>query len=217
MKKFSALVIICLTAVMLSACSAFYDDQTQNYTQDNPYTTTVFLKLKEDVTFAPDLLANWKADVERIITATTGVETAKITAVNCDTKFSTTVSAYPVELTLANVPDTTTRKVVRPFKIYYTQTIYNPIALLPASEHFVYFVGYTFERRHSSANTKLISQDETGDYTYLWTTSEPIQVQNIYPNRPLYYVIIIGIVILVGVAVYGVSRYIDCKKRKMSL
>ena len=217
MKKLSALLLVCLTAVMLSACSAFYDETTQSYPQDEPYTATVYLKLNEGVTFTPDLLTNWKADIERIIIQSAEADTTKITAVNCDTEFSTMLSAYPVELTLSQVPASTVRKVVRPFKIYYTQMLYNPIALLPTNENFTYVVGFTFERRHSKANTDLISEDESGNYTYLWTTSNPIEIQDIYPNRPLYYVIVIGCTLVVGAVVYAICRYNDCKKRKMSL
>ena len=217
MKKLSALVLICCTAVILSACSVFHNDTTQTYPQDEPYTATVFLKLNDGVIFAPELLTNWKADIERIITENADSTTTKITAVNCDTTLVANLNAYPVELTLSNVPAATTRKVVRPFKIYYTQTIYNPITLLPANENFTYVIGYNFERRQSKANTDIISQDEDGSYTYLWTTGTMIEVENVYPNRPLYYVLIMAGAIVVGVVVYCIWRYIDCKKRNMSL
>jgi len=217
MKKLSALCLICLTACLLSACSTFYDDSTQTFSQDEHYTATVFLKLKDGITFTPELIINWKADVERMITENADANTTKITAVNCDTIATTNLNAYSVELTLTNVPDSTIHKVVRPFKIYYTQKIYNPIALLPPNENFIYIVGYTFERRHSDANTELISQDETGNYTYLWTTADLIEIKDVYPNRPLYYVIIIASAVILGVIVYAISRYNDCKKRKMSL
>ena len=214
MKKFTALVFIFLTALMLSACSTFHDDSTQTYPQDEPYTTTVFLKLKDGVMFKPEMLTNWQGDIERIITESADDTTnPKITAYSV----SGSASLYTVNLTLANVPASTMQKSVRPFKIYYTQTMYNPITLMPANEHFIYMVGYTFERRHSSANTEFINQDEDGNYTYLWTTSDPIEVKDIYPNRPLYYAILVAGALVVGVVVYLVSRYIDCKKRKMSL
>lgn len=217
MKKLSALVLVCLTAVVLSACSTFHGSTTETYPQDEPYTTTVFLQVNQDEMITPDLLVQWKADVERLITANADATEPKITAVDCDTNIAAGVSTFAVELTLANMPAATLKKVVRPFKIYYTQTLYNPIALLPVSDKFTYIVGFTFERRHSDANTDLISQEENGEYTYLWTTGDPIVIKDVYPNRPLYYLLIVVGAVIVGVAVYLISRYIDCKKQKSSL
>ena len=218
MKKLSAFVLICLTAMVLSACSAFHDESTQTFPLEEPYTATVFLQLNQGVIFTPELLTTWKADVERIITANAEETTLpKITAVSYDNNITAGTNTFPVELTLSNVPASTSYKVVRPFKIYYTQTIYNPIALLPANANFTYIVGFTFDRRHSWANTEFVSQDENGEYTYLWTSSEVIEIKDVYPNRTLYYVIIVAGALAVGVVVYLIKRYSDCKKQKISL
>ena len=213
MKKFSALVLVVLVAVMLSACTAFYDDELQTTAMSEPYQAVVFLQSKHGVNFQPSLLTEWEAEINRLITemALEDSVAPKITAV----KISDVASedTYTVELTLTNVPPLNIQKKVRPFQIYYTQTIYNPIELLPNSEHFNYIVGYTTERRHSFVNTEWIIS-RTRD---LLMKFQLIQFMDVYPNRPLYYFIIIAGSIVVGLIVYFVSRYSYCKKRQKQL
>ena len=217
MKKFGALFLVVLVAVMLSACTAFYDDELQTTAMSEPYQAVVFLQSKHGVNFQPSLLTEWEAEINRLITemALEDSVAPKITAV----KISDVASedTYTVELTLTNVPPLNIQKKVRPFQIYYTQTIYNPIELLPNSEHFNYIVGYTTERRHSFVNTEWIEKQDDGSYVYLWSSREPIQFMDVYPNRPLYYFIIIAGSIVVGLIVYFVSRYSYCKKRQKQL
>lgn len=221
MKKISAFIFIVLVAISLSACSSFYDDNTQTYPQDEPYTATVFLKVNQEMTFSVDKLTEWKGEVNTLIAQMALDENSadpKITNVKFQNSFSDDNSdTFTVELTLTNVPDSTLHKTVRPFKIYYQQTIYNPIKLLPESDTFTYVVGYSSTRRHSSANADLISMQDDGSYYYLWTSSDAIEFNDIYPNRPLYYLIVIAGAVVIGSFVYLISRHNDCKKTQKPL
>ncbi len=213
MKKISAFLCIILVAVAMSACSTFYDDTTKNYPQSNPMQTTIFLQIKAiPVGSTLDIeLTNWKAAV---LTQQPTQETAtKIIDINYATETST---VYRAELTLQNVPDSTAEKTVRPFQIFYTQKIYNPLALLPDSDVFQYNILFGAEHRHSSASTQDITYDN-GEYVYYWTDATPIEFTDVYPNRPLYIIIIIASAVVIGVITYLISRYYDCKKRKHQL
>lgn len=219
MKKLSALLLILLTTVMLSACTAFYDDSTQTYPQEATYQTTVFLQGKNGILITAERLAEWQAQIQTLIVGSSAdTVNPKITAVDCTPDATTDFSEpFPVNLTLANVPESTARKVVRPFRITYTETLYNPIALLPTSDNFEYVIGYTFERRHSETNADAVTMDEDGNYIYFWTSSDPLQIINVYPNRPLYYLLVVVGAVLIGALIYFINRYSDCKKRKMSV
>ena len=218
MKKLSAFLCVVLLAVTLSACQAFHDDTTQDYPQDEPFAAAVFLQVKDPTWFSIDLLTAWKADMERLITAmanSTDPDAPKITALS----FRETIDAdaallemYTVDLTISRVPPTTLSRAVRPFKIYYTQTVYNPIALLPDSNTFTYIIGYTSSRRHSTANTDWVNTTDDGEYVYFWTTGDTIEFHDVYPNRPLYYLLVFLGAGLIAVVVYLICRYNYCKK-----
>jgi len=217
MKKLGALLCVLLVTVMLSACQTFYDNTTKNSIQDEPMETTVFLQLKNlpiGSTVDAELIS-WlgtvRADAETADPDTTHILTAELRTT------TTSDNTYTVDLTLTHVPDSVLEKTVRPFKIYYKHVIYNPIALLPASDVFTYVVGYTTTRRHSSANTDWITTDDDGNYVYLWTTSDSVEFTDVYANRPLYLIIVLGGAAVVGAVVYFVSRYYDCKNRKNHL
>ena len=216
MKKFSAVVCVILVAISLSACRTFYDTTTENYPQENPLETTIFLQFKNLGADPVAELSNWLNIVRTENEAITDETAVKIISIE-PRDDGTLTDTYTFDLKLQNVPDSTLRKQVRPFKITYTQTIFNPITLLPDSDVFTYIVAYNATKRHSAANAKQIMIDEDGNYVYLWTTNTEIQFVDVYPNRPLYYLfIVIGAAIL-GTVVYLVSRYYDCKKRKNQL
>ncbi len=217
MKKLSAIFLVALVAVVLSACTAFYDDNLETTPMAEPYQATVFLQSKTGLNIMPNLITEWEADINRLIAEMALEEspTPKITAV--EITGATNTDTYTVNLTLSNVPPLNIKKTVRPFKIVYTQTIYNPIELLPNSEYFHYIVGYTTERRHSTVNTEWIEKQEDGSYIYLWNSREPIEFQDVYPNRPLYYLIVIVGGIIIGVIVYFACRYSYCKKQQKTL
>ena len=217
MKKLCVLLCVFLVAITMSACQAFHDETTQNHAQDNPLETVVFLRVKNlpegsDIASA---LQDWEAAVRIKNDAITDENATKIlgTAIRGAVEEGT----YTFDVTIQNVPDSTLQKVTQPFRITYTQTVYNPIALLPESDVFLYIIGYTSERRHSEANTDQITTGEDGNYIYFWTNGETIRFVDVYPNRPLYYLIIVAGAIAIGVVVYLVSRYCDCKKRKKLL
>lgn len=216
MKKLGALLCIILVAISLSACRTFRDDSTQNYSQSNPFTATVFLQVKNlpDSSNMADELVIWQGAVN-MHNATIPDDQPKITAV--EPIGAEDNGTYAVALTIQNVPDSTMRKQVSPFKIIYTQTVFNPIVLLPDSAVFGYIVGYSAERRHSAASTTQIVTTDNGEYIYLWTTPETIQFVDVYPNRPLYYLFVVLGATAFGVVVYFVSRYYDCKKQKKPL
>lgn len=216
MKKLCALLCVFLVAITMSACQAFHDETTQNHPQDNPLETVVFLRVKNlpEGSNVADELTLWRGEVLVHNAAITDESAPKIIEVTPTTEDNET---YTVQLKIQNVPDSTLQKVTQPFKITYTQTVYNPIALLPESDVFLYVVGYTSERRHSEANTDQITTGEDGNYIYFWTNGETIRFVDVYPNRPLYYLIIVAGAIVIGVVVYLVSRYCDCKKRKKLL
>ncbi|MCM1404435.1 MAG: hypothetical protein NC133_02975 [Prevotella sp.] len=206
MKKFGALCLVVLVAFTLAACRAFDDDSTQTYPQDDPLTMAVFLQVKHPATFSTDLLADWQATVNTLI-AQMADDPAAVKITQAKFRETSDEGTYTVDLTLSNVPATTVQKIVRPFKISVKQTVYNPIALLPASDIFTYVVGYTSERRHSAVNTELVDIQDDGNYVYLWTTTEPLEFTNVYPNRPLYYLLVLLGAGVVGVIVYVVARY----------
>ena len=216
MKKVCLLLCVFLVTITLSACQAFHDDTTQNHAQDNPLETVVFLQVKNSTTGLniADELTNWKSRVLIENAAITNENAPKIIDVNPTAEDNGT---YTVQLKIQNVPDTTTKKETRPFKITYTQTVFNPIALLPESNTFLYIVGYTSQRRHSQTNTEQIVTSDNGEYIYFWTDSQPIIFVDVYPNRPLYYLIIVVGAAVIGGFVYLVSRYYDCKKQKKQL
>lgn len=212
MKKFSVILCLILVAVALSACSAFHNDTTKNYPQTNPQASTIFLRVKTDTTIDARTIQDWQAavyDYQKNDETATKITKIKDIVPEAD-------HVYRVNLTLANVPDSTATKVVRPFKITYQQTIYNPLALLPDNEVFAYYILYSSERRHSSASTTAVEQED-GQYIYVWNDGTTITFTDIYPNRPLYLLIIIAGATVVGVLVFITSRYYDCKKRKYQL
>lgn len=222
MKKLGALLLIICVAVTLSACSAFHDDSTTTYPQDEPMQATVFLQVADIVNFSPALLPEWKTKtlLKNQASVTDDPNAVKIT----DITFRDPIEAddpildtYTVDLTLTNVPATTLQKIVRPFKIDYIQTVFNPITLLPESDNFTYVVGYTATRRHSAVNTDWVATQADGSYVYLWTTTEPIEFHDVYPNRPLYYLLVLVGAAVIGGVVYLISRYNDCKKSQKPL
>lgn len=211
MKKFGVLLLVVLVAMSLSACSAFYDETTKDYPADEPLEMAVFLQVKDIANFSAAKLADWNAALQSAITQTAHdndpaavkITAAKLREINDEALHDT----YTVDLTLTNVPATTVQRTVRPFKIYIKQTTFNPISLLPASDTFTYVVGYTSERRHSAVNTEWVETQDDGTYAYLWTTGDAIEFTNVYPNRPLYYVLVFVGAVALGVVVYCVARY----------
>ena len=199
-----------------SGWKIFNDESTEFYAQANPYETLIFLYPKKDVGFTVQNLTDWQADMERLITLTAGqTDTPKVVDIDCDLTFleNEAVQAYPVLITFANLPEVTVDKKVSPFKIEYTQTVFNPLLLLPTSEDFSYGITYMFERRHSSSNAALISEDEnTGSVIYMWTSTDTIIIKDLYPNRLLPYVLILLAAPTLGIITYLVCRYSDCKK-----
>ena len=216
MKKFGALLCIIVVAVTLSACAAFHDDQTKNYSQVSPYSATVLLQFKGEETDASATAAwqNWQAALERQITATAEATGPHITAWEVS---SSTADTYAVTITIANPPDLVVQKTVRPFKIIYTQTAFNPLGLLPASDTFDYLVGLVSPRRHSRANADLVAVQDDGNYAYFWTTDQTMELVDVYPNRPLYYLLVLVGGLAVGAAVYAWRQYNDCKNDKKPL
>ncbi len=215
MKKVCLLLCVFLVTITLSACQAFHDDTTQNHAQDNPLETTVFLQVKNlsEGSNVADKLISWCREV-LTPNENTDENAPKIIGVNPTAEDNGT---YTVQLKIQNVPDTITKKETRPFKITYTQTVFNPIALLPENDTFLYIVGYTSQRRHSQTNTEQIVTSDDGEYIYFWTDSQPIIFVDVYPNRPLYYLMIVVGAAVIGGFVYLVSRYYDCKKQKKQL
>ncbi len=218
MKKLGVLLCVILVAISMSACQTFNDDATENYPQNNPLNTTIFLQIKAiPLGSTADLeLTKWLGAVRSEHEAITDETATKITQIEPRSTMENE-NTYAIDLTIQNAPASTLDKHVRPFKMIYTQTVFNPIALLPDSDVFLYIVGYSSERRHSDSNAVQLITDDNGEYVYLWTNGETIEFVDIYPNRPLYYLLTIAGAIVIGVLVFIVSRYNDCKKRKKLL
>lgn len=218
---YGALALGITTIATFSDWKILNDESLETYEQGSPYETIIFLKPKDDIEFSVDNLTNWKAEVERLMTITESVtDSPKITKCSFSLNFleNTDVKAYPILITFENLPEVNVNKKVNPLIIEYTQTIFNPLSLLPESTDFDYAIMYTFERHHSYANTELITQDDTSSYyTYTWQTTEPIIVKNLYGNRLLPYILILLAAPAVGLACYFGSRYCDCKKNKNTL
>lgn len=211
MKKFGVLLLVVLVAMSLSACSAFYDDTAKEYPADEPLNMAVFLQVKTVLADTTEAINQWKGEMERLKTEMAN-DTDPTAVKIIDFKFrdendSAPEGTYTVDLTLTNVPATTVQKITRPFKIYVKQTTFNPIALLPESDAFTYVVGYTTERRQSAVNTDWVETQDDGTYVYLWTTGDTIEFTNVYPNRPLYFVLVFVGAIALGAIVYCVARY----------
>lgn len=219
MKRFSALLCVVVVAVMLSACQALHGDTTKEYPAAEPLTMAVFLQLQDKSYDVVDALQFWMGDVARLIETTPDDGSPRITAAAWREEYTadSNTDTYTVDLTLTHVPATTVRRVVRPFKITITQTVFNPIGLLPQDTVFTYIVAYTTTNRHSAVNTDWITTDEDGSYVYFWTTDDNIEFVDHYPNRPLYYVLVLVGAAVVGGVVYLVSRYCDCKKPQKQL
>ena len=215
MKKIAALLCVILVAFSMSACRTFNDDKTQNYPQDNPLENTLFLQIKQIPTESTvgDELTKWRS---KILTAIADESATKIVDVKFRTE-SEISGTYTVDLIINNVPDSTVQKTIRPFKITYTQKIYNPIAILPNSDVFTYVVAYESTKKHSASNADEITKTNENGYVYFWSTGTVIEFIDIYPNRPLYYLIIVVGATIIGVLVYLISRYSDCKKHKKQL
>ena len=217
MKKLGAVFCVFLVAVMLSACQAFHSETAKTYAQDEPMTTTVFLQLKNlpSGSTVDTELTNWLGAVR------TAAETADPDSTHILTAELQNVSqsdaTYTIKLTLTHVPDNTWQKTVRPFKIYVHQTMYNPLVLLPDSDVFTYYIGYTSERRHSSTNANQMATDKDGNYVYLWSSKTTAEFNDVYANRPLYIILVVVGATVIGVIVFLVSRYYDCKKRQKQL
>lgn len=212
MKKFCALLCLVFVALTLSSCSAFYDDTTKTYPQDDPLEATIFLQVNNIADFSAAKLQAWQGAVNTLITqmaADTDSDAPKITAFTFRNEIDEALyGTYTVDMTITNVPASTMQRKVRPFKIYYVQTIYNPIALLPESDTFTYVVGYTTERRHSAVNTERVETQDDGNYVYLWTTDDAIEFTDVYPNRPLYYLLVLVGAAVIGTIVYFISRHL---------
>lgn len=232
MKKFSALLLVILAAVTLSACHAFHDDSIETYTIDDPYEATIFLQIKDLTATSATIDLAWtewrgatlRHNQAQLSDGTTAVEILDINLREAIDVEASPLETYTVDLTLTNVPATAVHKTVRPFKIYYTQTIFNPLSLLPNSDTFTYFVGFTTSRRHSATNTDLMASQDDGTYAYLWTTDDtatvtPIEFKDTYPNRPLYYVLAFLGAAALGVVVFFMTRLRDndCKKPQETL
>lgn len=222
MKKFSALLCVILVAISLSACRTFHDDTTTDYPQDNPLKMVVYLSIKNLPTLSTidAELANWRSEVLTLNAGITDDAAPKITAIAFGE--NTAEGTYVAQLTVANVPNSTLRKQTQPFKIIYTQTIYNPIALLPESNVFAYMVGSSAKLRHSDSNADQVSfveatQEESSYYVYLWVSNKNLEFTDVYPNRPLYYLLVVLGGVALGAVVYFIARYSYCKKRQNQL
>ena len=220
MKKFAAVLCVCLMAGLLSGCQAFYGTKTTTANAEDPYQTTVYLQVNSMFNFSLGRVQAWLGEIERQITENQASQETKITAVklrNVTNGKIDLTDTYTVELTLSNVPGTVTERTNRPFKIHIRQTLYNPIEILPETDVFTYVVGYTTTRAPHAVNTQRALEQSDGTHVYLWDTQDPIVFEYVYPNRPLYYLLVLGGAVVVGVVVYLICRYNDCKKRKNSL
>lgn len=232
MKKFSALVCVLLVATLLSACQSFYADTNTELSNPDPLTVAVFLQVNHLPlgTTVDEALAAWLGDVNRLIETTPAGDGPHLTAVTPD-EDATATGTITMRLTIANPPAELVKRTTRPFQITLTHQIFNPIRLLPASPVFGYVVGFTTKRRHSAANTNLVTTDEDGQYVYLWTSNdtddatadgladsvETLEFVDVYPNRPLYYLLVLVGAAVLGLIVYLVSRDYDCKNPQKQL
>lgn len=212
MKKFSAVLVIMLLVVTLSACSTFNDYQTYYLAEESPQTANIVVQF--NLGADAEKFAELKAAINQIIATTAEDEPLPhITAAEWDSDESTPA----LTLTLANVPDQVITIDTKPFRIVRTQTVFNPISLLPESEDFTYYVGFTATRRHSQVSTEHLEMQADGSYLYVWDNGNDIVFTDNYPNPPLYYILAALATMVMGVAVYFVSRYFYCKKQNKPL
>ena len=188
-----------LLAVILSACSTFVDYQTYYLAEE----TTTTLVVKFEATATAEKFAALKADLNRLIDTTPADDPhPHITKA----EWSDTDETPTLTLTLANVPDQVITIDTKPFTIVRTQTVFNPISLLPESADFTYYIGFTATRRHSHATTEQIQAQDDGTYLYIWDNGADIVFTDNYPNPPLYYILVAVTAVIVGVAVYLICR-----------
>ena len=187
-------------------------------------TAVIFVQLNPGVIFDSKLLmGDPESLVSRIIT-----NSEQIKAQDPDAPYVTAAEfrevptadaddPYALVLTVANYPAQVATLDTKPWTITRTYTIFNPISLLPADDRFTYYTGLVSERRHSSANTTDVSAQDDGTYVYLWSGTDALVVTDVYPNRPLYYLIALGVAAVVGVLIFVSARCFSCKKRRQPL
>lgn len=207
-------MIICL-AVMLTACSNFRAYQEHHLPENTPQTASVLVQFNVTAGLTPteitEKLAALDADIYRAIEAGTA-GSPRLTAHQWETEAAVTSDTLTLTLTLADVPDQVVTIDTKPFYHVRTQTVFNPISLLPASADFTYYVAFTATRRHSQVTTDLVQAQDDGTYLYVWADGRDIVFTDYYANPPLYYLLTIVATAVVGVAVYLISRYFYCKK-----
>ncbi len=209
-----------VVAVLCSACSAFNNYETVELPVDDP-TAVVFVQLNAGVVFDLDyLMGTPDSLLSRLITDNEQIKAEHpdapyVTAAQFrETPVADATEPYALALTIANYPAQVATLNTQPWTITRTYTLFNPLALMPADDHFTYYTGITSERRHSSANATAVSLTEDGEYAYLWTGTDAITITDVFPNRPLYYLLALGVAAVVGVVIFLVARYISCKKRR---
>lgn len=223
MKKFAAGLLLLVVGVVCTACSTFNDYQTVEIANTDP-TAVIFVQLNAGVVFDVNLLM----DDPNSLLAKIKTQSEQIKAADPDAPYVTNAEfrelptadatdPYALVLTIANYPVQVATLDTKPWTITRTYTIFNPISLLPADDNFTYYTGLTSERRHSSTNTTLIAQEDDGTYVYLWSSTDAMTVTDVYPNRPLYYIIALGVAAGVGVIIFVIARYLSCKKRRQPL
>lgn len=215
MKKLGALLLIVCASVLLGACSPFHGTQTQTLAETNPQVTTVLVQLNPGVTFDAGRFTALVTYLKTTPTAPVTITDARFLDELTETAAQNTY--YTLELTLSGVPAQVVTVETKPFTITRTQTVFNPISLLPTWPEFTYGVGINTTRRPSQVSTPHVGRDTDGSYLYLWTTGDPIVFTDIYPNRPLYYLLALAATAVISVLIYLSARYISCKKRQKNI
>lgn len=220
MKKLGAVLVIVWLAVTLTACSTFNDYQEHHLPENTPQTTSVLVQFDATAGLAPTAIAEKLAELDaalnRVIEAGTD-GTPRLTAYQWETAADNPDYTMTLTLTLADVPDQVITVDTKPFYHVRTQTVFNPISLLPETADFTYYLAFTATRRHSRVSTDLTQAQNDGTYLYVWADGRDIIFTDYYANPPLYYLITIAVTVVVGVAVYFISRYFYCKKTRNPL
>ena len=205
MKRVLAMMILLVTVVLCTGCSAF--DGTRTAELASQPQLVVFIQLPVGQTYGPELLAEIKQYNAQIHAE--DPEAPYLTAVELNSALTVPGlgEVYALDLTAENLPTTTVTVRTQPWMKYRTDTLFNANTLLPPEAPYTAYMAYPFTSQPTTANTDLppLRTDE-GDYIYLWQGTDAIIITNQGANPTLWYLTALGVAVAAGVIVYLLNR-----------
>ena len=200
-----AVMLILVTAVVCTGCSAFQGTQTAELA---PHAEMVVLiQLPAGQTYSPDLLAAIQQYNAEIHDADPQAPYLTAVALHSPLTVPGLGEVYALDLTAENLPATAVTIRTQPWMKYRTDTLFNANTLLPPEADYTAYMTYTFTKQPTTANTDLtpLLTDE-GNYTYLWRGTDAITITNQGANPTLWYLTALAVAVAVGIIVYLLNR-----------